>query len=985
MILTPEARARQKIDELLTDAGWVVQHRANMNLYTGRGVAVREFPLETGFADYLLFVDRKAVGVVEAKPEGTTLSGVAEQAGQYTIGLPANIPHVTLPLPFLYESTGVETLFRDERDPQPRSRRVFSFHRPETLADWVETSVGADVGADSIRPGIRGRAIDEGEGARRAPQLAHQPAPQPAPQPRTLRGRFQQYPPLNTSGLWPAQIEAIRNLEASLAQDKPRALIQMATGSGKTFTAVSFIYRMLKYGKARRVLFLVDRANLGRQTLKEFQAYTTPDDGRKFTELYNVQFLRSNAIDPVNRVVITTIQRLYSMLKGEETFDEADEEGSLFEIGSALDDQKSKEVRYNPAIPIETFDVIITDECHRSIYNLWRQVLEYFDAHLIGLTATPSKQTFGFFNQNLVMEYPRPRAVADGVNVDGEVYRIRTQISTSGSTVEAGYWMGRRDKLTRRERWEQLDEDLTYDASQLDREVVSEGQIRAVIRTYRDRLFSEIFPGRTEVPKTLIFAKDDSHAEDIVRIAREEFGKGDAFCKKITYRASGAPPETLIASFRNSYYPRIAVTVDMIATGTDIKPLEALLFMRQVRSRVLFEQMLGRGTRVINPDDLQAVTPDARSKDRFVIVDAVGIVEQEKIDTQTLERKRSKTLRQLLEAAALGVQDDDTLTSLAGRLIKMERKLSEADRSRIQATGAAQSPAELAAAILAAIEPDAILSAASALAPSPTEAQIEQARTELAERALRPLAANPDLRGLLAEIHERNEQALDTVSADSLLEAGFAPEDSQKARATVESFREFIEQNKDEITALQIIFSIPRAGRGDLGRGDLTGRPYARRPYARRPYLTFAAIKELAAILEQPPHTWTTERLWRAYAQLERDRVRGANERRVLADLVSLVRHAVQLDDELVPYPERVSRRYSEWLAAQEASGRVFTPEQRWWLDRIAEHIGVNLAVRPEDLSVGEFYNRGGQFAAARVFGDELPAILDELNRTLNP
>jgi type I restriction enzyme, R subunit len=933
MTPTPEFLARENIDAQLAVCGWVVQDRARMNLYAGRGVAVREFPLQTGFADYLLFVDRKAVGVIEAKAEGITLSGVAEQAGQYALGLPENIPHVWAStgnaptLPFLYESTGVETFFRDERDPQPRSRRVFTFHRPEALADWLETESGAGTG-------------------------------------RTFRTRLQQYPPLNTTGLWPAQIEAIDNLEASLAEDKPRALIQMATGSGKTFTAVSFIYRMLKFGKAKRVLFLVDRANLGRQTLKEFQAYTTPDDGRKFTELYNVQFLQGNAIDPVNRVVVTTIQRLFSMLKGEEVFDEANEEGSLFDLGSALDAEKPKEVRYNPKIPIETFDIIVTDECHRSIYNLWRQVLEYFDAHLIGLTATPSKQTFGFFNQNLVMEYSRLRAVADNVNVDGEVYRIRTQIGTSGAKVEAGFWVGKREKLTRRERWEQLDEDLTYDANQLDREVVSEGQIRLVIRTYRDRLASEIFPGRTEVPKTLIFAKDDSHAEDIVRIVREEFGKGDAFCQKITYRSSGTPPETLIANFRNAYYPRMAVTVDMIATGTDIKPLEALLFMRQVRSRVLFEQMLGRGTRVINPNDLQAVTPDARIKDRFVIVDAVGIVEQEKIDTQTLERKRSQSLRQLLEAVALGVQDDDTLSSLAGRLVKLDRKLTEVDRNRIQATGAEHSPGEIAKAILTALEPDSEPDAVSGLDISQYEAQIEQ--------ALMPLAANPDLRGLLAEIHERNEQTIDRVSVDALTEAGFAPEDSEKARATVESFRAFIEQHKDEITALQIIFSIPRGGTAEGLRDSGLG--------ASRRALTYAAIKELAAILEQPPHTWTTERLWRAYAQLERDRVRGANERRVLADLVSLVRHALQLDEELVPYPERVAARYREWLEGQQ---RDFTPEQRWWLDRIAEHIGVNLAVRAEDLSVGEFYNKGGQFAAARVFGDSLSAILDELNSVL--
>lgn len=336
-------------------------------------------------------------------------------------------------------------------------------------------------------------------------------------------------------------------------------------------------------------------------------------------------------------------------------------------------------MQYNPAIPVEFFDIIVTDECHRSIYNLWRQVLEYFDAHLVGLTATPSKQTLGFFNRNLVMEYGRQRAVVDGVNVDGEVYRIRTAITQGGSTVEAGYSVERRDRKTRTRRWEELDEDFTYTPRQLDREVVAEDQIRTVVRAFKERLFAEIFPDRTEVPKTLIFAKDDSHAEEIVRIVREEFGRGNEFCQKITYRVSGVKPEELIAQFRNSYNPRIAVTVDMIATGTDIKPLECLVFMRLVRSPGLFEQMLGRGTRVINPTDLQAVTPDAQRKERFVIVDVVGAVEHPKAETQTLERKRTVPFDKLLEAVALGARDEDTLSSLAGRLARLAKGLTEQD------------------------------------------------------------------------------------------------------------------------------------------------------------------------------------------------------------------------------------------------------------------------------------------------------------------
>ena len=897
---TPEQRARQTIDLLLDAAGWQVQDYARLSLGAARGVAVREFPLKTGFADYLLFVDRRAIGAVEAKAEGVTLTGVEAQSSKYSIGLPDIPPAWRKPLPFLYESTGVETYFTNGLDPEPRSRSVFAVHRPETLAGWAE-------------------------------------------EPFTLRARLRQMPPLITTGLWDAQIEAIDNLEHSFVDDRPRALIQMATGSGKTFTAVSFAYRLIKFAKARRVLFLVDRTNLGKQTLNEFQQYRTPDDGRLLTELYNIQRLSTNALDPVNKVYITTIQRLYSILSGEQEYDSQLEEQSLFEADDAIGVQP-KTVRYNPRLPIEYFDFIITDECHRSIYNLWRQVLEYFDAYLIGLTATPSKQTLGFFNQNLVMEYPRTRAIADGVNVDSDVYRIRTEITERGSMVEAGFYVDRRDRLTRRTYWEQLDEDLDYDANALDREVVSESQIRTVIRTFRDNLFSDLFPGRTEVPKTLIFAKDDSHAEDIVRIVREEFGRGNEFCQKITYRVTGVDTDDLITAFRNSYYPRIAVTVDMISTGTDIKPIECLLFMRLVKSRVLFEQMLGRGTRVINATDLRAVTPDAANKTRFIIVDAVGVVEHPKLDTQSLERKRSVPFDKLLMAIALGARDDDSITSLAGRLARLQRTLSPRDEYNIK-TISGHTLSELSNALLDAVDPDNV-------ALTNTQSAIDN--------AVAPFD-NPQLRETLIDIAHRNEQVIDRVSIDRVREAGFSSEDTERARATVESFRKFIQENRDEITALQIIY---------------------KQPYRRR-RLTFEQVKELATQLEMPPRAWTTESLWRAYAQLEKDKVRGANARRVLTDIVSLVRHAVQLDDELIPFPERVQARYREWLETHEKEmGRSFTPEERKWLDQIAEHIGVNVSVTRKDLDM-IFLDWGGQVAATRVFGKELNALLEDLNLAL--
>lgn len=912
----PEEQARKNIDNLLAAAGWCLQNRDEIDLNAARGIAVREFPLKTGFADYLLFVDRRAVGAVEAKAEGITLSGVEVQSAKYSAGLPNGLPAPRKPLPFLYESTGVETFFTSGLDPDPRSRRTFAFHKPETLAEWLRES-------------------------------------------STLRKRFRQLPPLITDNLWQAQIEAITNLEASLAQDRPRALIQMATGSGKTFVAINAVYRLIKFAQARRVLFLVDRSNLGRQALNEFQQFTTPDDGRKFTELYNVQRLTSNVLDPVCKVHITTIQRLFSILCGEPEYDPEDEERSLFDLDLPAD-LPEKQVRYNSALPIEYYDIIIVDECHRSIYNLWRQVLEYFDAHLIGLTATPSKQTFGFFNQNLVMEYSRQRAVVDGVNVDGQVYRIRTQITEQGSHIEAGFQVDRRDRKTRAIRWETLDDDLEYIPPQLDASVVAEDQIRTIIRTFRDRLATEIFRGREEVPKTLIFAKDDSHAEDIVRIVREEFGRGNEFCKKITYRVTGVKAEDLITDFRNSYNPRIAVTVDMIATGTDIKPIECLLFMRMVKSANLFEQMLGRGTRVINPTDLEAVTPGAREKTRFVIVDAVGVVETLKVDTQTLERKRMVGFEKLLESLALGMYDEDSLSSLAGRLARLNKKLTERDEEAIAAASGGRTLHDLARTLLDAIDPDKQLETAQTITgqEQPSEEQIAEVAGQMMQAAADLF--KPELRRVLIAIHERDEQTIDRVSQDVVLEAAFSEADTERARAMVASFRQFIEQHRDEIGALQILYN---------------------QPYGAR--LTLDSLKELAEVLKQAPRGWTAEALWGAFAQTEPGRVRLGEGKRLLTDLIALVRHALQPDSDLLPYPEQVRTRYDNWLAQKTAEGYTFTPEQRRWLERIANHIAVNLGVTVSDLEYGEFFNDGGRVRAMQLFGRDLPALLDELNAAL--
>ncbi len=727
---TPEDQAREHIDQALEQAGWKVQDYKRSNLHAGRGVVLRNFPLVSGhgFADYLVYIDGKAAGIIEAKKEGVTLIGVEVQAEKYSKGLSGDLPAHIRPMPFLYQSTGLETRFTNGLDPQPRSRPVFSFHRPETLAAMIpqkQREVPGDLHGAS---------------------LAAEALP-------TLRGRLQTLPPLSTTGLWPAQITAITNLEKSLAQDRPRSLIQMATGSGKTFTAINFIYRLIKFGGARRVLFLVDRGNLGDQTLKEFQQYVSPYNNFKFTEEFIVQRLAGNTLDTTARVCISTIQRMYSMLKGRELSDE-DEEASVSGLERLF--KKPEPIEYNPSIPIETFDVIVTDECHRSIYNLWAQVLEYFDAHLIGLTATPNKQTFGFFHQNLVMEYNHEQAVADGVNVNYDVYRIRTAITQAGSKVEAGYSVQLMNRETRTKRWERLDEDFAYDPDQLDRDVVAPDQIRTIVKAFRDKLFTDIFPGRTEVPKTLIFAKDDAHAENIVEILREEFGKGNEFAQKITYRTTGVDPKTLIKSFRNSYHPRIAVTVDMIATGTDIKPVEIVVFMRAVKSRTFFEQMKGRGVRVIKPDDLKAVTPDATSKDHFIIVDTVGVCEQDKTDARPMEKKPSVAFEKLLQAVALGNTEEDVLTSIAGRLARMEHRITKGDEQAISKASGGLSLKELSRSLVEAVNPDRQEERATQQfgTNKPSEQQIQQVAATLIQAAAKPFH-DPNFRELLVEIKKK--------------------------------------------------------------------------------------------------------------------------------------------------------------------------------------------------------------------------------------
>ena len=946
--MTPEARARRAIDARLEDAGWRVQDVADIDLDSGRGVAVREFPLKPGFgkADYLLYVDGAAAGVVEAKPFGA-LAGVEAQAARYAAGLPGGLPAHRRPLPFAFASNGDATWFADGRDPNPRARRLFAFPRPETLAD----------------------------------RLA---------EPRSLRARLAALPPLDASRLWAVQARAARNLEESFAHARPRALVQMATGSGKTFVAINAAWRLLRHAEAGRILFLVDRNTLGRQAENEFANFAPPGESRKFGELYAVQRLAANRINPAAKVVIATVQRLFSMLRGEEALDPDRENESAFGNAAALDDEEDSdpwlgpapEAAYNPALPPEFFDVIIVDECHRSIYDRWSRALLYFDSLLVGLTATPDNRTIGFFDQNLVMQYGHEEAVADGVNVGFDVWRVRTEIGEAGGTIPAADrpYVAMRDKATRAERLVGLAEDFSYGAERLDRDVVAESQIRTVLREFRHRVLKEAFPGRAEAPKTLIFAKDDSHADDIVRIAREVFDEGDAFCGKITYRTgfvavprtgadgtettewvrtSGLPPEEVLANFRNAFHPRIAVTVDMISTGTDVKPIECLVFMRGVRSAAFFEQMKGRGVRVIPPARLRAVTPSARVKDRFVIVDAVGVCERVRTGSRPLDRQPSRSFAQVLNYVARGGTDADALATLGARLARLQRRLAPEALAELKDLAGGESLSALARGLFRACDPKAHVAEAQARsgAAEPGEAERAEAARALARAAAQPFL-KPAFRRRLTALRRESEQTIDRHTIDEVLYSGFDAAAVEKARAKVADFRAWIAGARDELTALQLLYA-------------------GTRPLK----LSLEDLRELRAALARPPVSATPAQLWRAFEAAEAEKVAGGGGGS-LADLVSLARHALIPAGTLAPYRDELMARYRAWLD-ERGGDSAFGAEQREWLDRMAEHIAESLAIAPDDFDLGWFGQHGSLGRAHALFGDALKPLMAELNERL--
>ncbi|MCO6485056.1 MAG: DEAD/DEAH box helicase family protein [Saprospiraceae bacterium] len=918
----PEQIARDHIDKQLLDCGWLIQDKSKINLAAGQGVAVREYQTDVGPADYVLFVDKKPVGVIEAKKKDAGINLVIDVENQSADYASAKLKYLNNdPLPFVYESTGEITRFTDYLDPKPRSRNVFTFHKPETFAKWLKEE-------------------------------------------KTLRARFFDLPELNKEGLRDCQINAITKLDTSFKENRPKALIQMATGSGKTFTAITFIYRLLKFAKAKRILFLVDTKNLGEQAEQEFMAFVPNDDNRKFTELYGVSRLKSSFVPNNSQVYISTIQRFYSILKGEE-LDESAEETNPGEI--KWEKREAIPVAYNEKVPIEFFDFVIIDECHRSIYNLWKQVLDYFDSFLIGLTATPDNRTFGFFNQNVVSEYTHEQAVADGVNVGYNVYTIETEISKKGSVIWKGEYVDHREKLTRRKRWEQLDEDKAYSNKQLDDEVVNPNQIRLIIKTFKEHL-PEMFPDRFdehgvfEVPKTLIFAKTDSHADDIIQIVREEFGEENRFCKKITYNTED--PKGTLAQFRNEYLPRIAVTVDMIATGTDVKPLECLLFMRDVKSRNYFEQMKGRGTRTIDLDALKKVTPTAKfTKDHFVIVDAIGVTKSLKTDSRPLEKKPGVPLKDLLGAIAVGARDEDLFTSLAGRLARLGKQVTEKEKTIFQEKANGKTISQVVKELLNAYNPDTLEEIRYKVETQYTGESplLKEEKYNEQVNALQDKAAavfNGELNSYIENVRKAHAQVIDHINPDKLLSVGWDKDNTEKAQTLIQNFTAWIESHKDEITALQIFYS----------------QPYRRRE------LTYKMIKDVYELLKTEKPLLAPLHVWRAYEQLGQSNGSPKNE---LIALVSLIRKVSGIDTNLTAFDKTVDKNFQDWVFRKQAGTLKFTEEQMQWLRMIKDYVANSFHIDRDDFDLSPFIANGGLTKMWNLFGEQTDEIINELNEAL--
>ena len=863
--MTPEEKARQKIDLWFAEAGWKVINREDYEP-TCTAVAIREGLLKGNLeADYFLFINGKAIGVLEAKREEIDpfSNNVCEQAVLYAKSVPHIYQAYQKPLPFIFTSNGKELFFCDFREQKQSFKQIMAIPTPYELVKQLGIS-----------------------------------------------DYFAGLPSLQKKGLRDCQYEAVTELEKSFRSGQNRALMVLATGAGKTYTACLAAYRLLSYTPMRRVLFLVDRNNLGKQAEGEFGTFRLTENGDAFNTIFTVNRLRSSSIPSDSNVVISTIQRLFSFLRGD-TIEDNDNDD---------DNEPTEEVVLppNPNLPHDYFDLIIIDECHRSIYGNWRKVLEYFDtARLVGLTATPIPETMAFFNNNRIVNYTLEKSIVDGVNVDCRVYRIKTQVTENGGAILEGEKIKEETRYTGDVKTISNKETKTYTNKELNRSVINPAQIKLILSTYRDVVYTELFndPQRDAnfdyLPKTLIFALNETHASNIVQIAKEVFGRtDDRFVQKITYSAGDS--NELIRQFRNDKDFRIAVTCTLVATGTDVKPLEVLVFMRDVESLPLYIQMKGRGVRTIGDEQLRNVTPNAFSKDYFYLIDAVGVTEHEKTIPTITDEPTTKviTLKELLEQITHGYLPDEHLKRLAATLSRIYNKADNSQRNEFVRL-ANDDMKELASRIYEAFENNT-------LPPFISTKEPNNERKGL----VAPLANHADARRYLLILAAGFVNTL-MPGEDTLISKGFSIEE---AKSTTKAFEDFCKEHCDEIEALRIIY-------------NNEGEP-----------ITYSMLKDLENKLKMANNHFTSKQLWNSYAILNPNSVRRSStkeESDALTNIIQLVRFALHQIERLDSVVSTSKQYFNLWLGQNQ---REITDKQREVISRIVDYIASNGACTIKEI-----------------------------------
>lgn len=859
--MTPEQEARVIINRMFDESGWSVVDRQHY-APTLSAAAIEEGLLNHNLeADYLLFLGGKAIGVLEAKKSSVNIDSdiVKQQAENYIHQIPPTYRTISKPLPIIYLSNGVDILFKDCRKPDSEYQKISQIHTPKQLCRILG-----------------------------------------------LEDEFSSLPALGQrekKALRACQFEAITELEKSFVSGQDRALMVLATGAGKTYTACMAAYRFLAYTPMRRILFLVDRNNLGKQAEDEFGKFRLTETGDAFNTIYAVERLKSSKIAKDTNVVISTIQRLFSLLKGEDVTDGDDDESY---------DEREEVVSLpsNLTLPPDYFDLIVIDECHRSIYGSWRKVLDYFSsARMIGLTATPAPETLAFFNQNLVVNYTLEHSIADGVNVDYRVFRIKTKATEDGGAIREGETVEKETRYTGAVEIVENKEAKNYTKSELNKSIVNPAQIKLVLKTFRDAIYTEMFndpqrePDMNYIPKTLIFALNDAHASNIVKIAKEVFGRqDDTFVQKITYSAGDS--NELIRRFRNDKEFRIAVTVTLVATGTDVKPLEIVMFMRDVESESLYTQMKGRGVRTIGDEQLRAVTPNAISKDCFFLVDAVGVTEHEMIVGRpgTEPGPTVISLKELLERITHGNVEDEYLRILAGRLSRIHNKCQTEDKEKFQKLSGS-SMKDISILIYNALSAGTL----------PPYIDINDDNSER-KSLVAPLANNPDAREFLLEL---NAGFITTLQPgeDTLIFKGFSLEEAQR---TTQAFESYVSEHKDELEALRIIYN---------NRGE---------------NITYSMLKELEYKLRYINNKFSPSLLWNSYALLNADKVSKFStkeEKEALTNIIQLVRYAYHQNDTLVSLYPGASQYFNLWCGQ---TWRNMTKEENAILGQVVSYIAAN-------------------------------------------